>query len=1061
MRWLSKSHPVKLAVVLLLTVVACMIFSGNASAFQPLNATAPTPQNSNQDGAHVFYIRKSVSAGVQRNVIVKAYLHPNIDWSNTYLSIAPSGNPETNTASCDSPISTVFNVKLSAVNGGSYNNSANNICGYSSGWNTWQPSFFFRGYPLPAKPSAVGPSGYYEVQMEVRVSQFDNTKNLGVRFTVSAVNYAGGGLLSSSQAKIGQIGGIVNGERTNFPIVGSWSHFNDATSSIEVPFGFCGASARRSVGIYDSDNGSFNGNVINMRVKEQGTGYMTLQVAGDDETGGTSAVYGSNNSFFRPGNSNSNATLASASFQMTKGKKYVLEIYNLDPNNTVDISVPGDTIYGDIDCGGCVIACKPKCQALSPECPAPPERQDRFVSLLPSVAVTDTGPIEPGADVHFDGKVTVSGFPLPEEWGYSEVAKPDDRNTQTPPNRVTYDATPVADNSPPNGSAVGWIKCASGWSQNTCNSYACSNGSNRPNAAHPNGNCGTQGGWIGRCTWNGQERIFDPQGSKDVPNCIVWHHQCRHEDGAVDGSSWRDLYNGGNGDKCTKWHCPSIPSGSGNGAGTVDYGPNFTGSSSVCKIFQCLIPTDYTNPYGGHTWYDPEHDDNLAGRCIARCSTQGNQPPYYRQTSPQREDYNCYVQPSFNMTCYWYDTTPTNSPLTEVVGYQQTVAVTSSNDYCQRSMTRPGGSVGLYVCMSAHAAATSGWNPSGSDNEPGWAPFDYKSGVNGQPPTGVHQYQFYRWLINAGDFGPRCASVSGSPYFKVYGSDIRAGGTISTDCTAAPQVSTNANVLGHNKGAASYAGAGTQYAVLASGAISGVASSQYLSNENPASAVGSGLWFANVGSPGGFADMGCVDFTPDDMTAEVGPKTVTQADVTPGTGAGHQVTRYVKGDVYIGSDIKVLINNVASIEKLPYFRLIVEGNIYIGKGVHRLDGTYVAMPTSDPNSGNIYTCATGNGSLEPNTLSGCEDQLVVNGAFAARSIKLLRDCGSLAYAGADGAESTFFDAQTTEDEAKCSSGSNHAAETFNYSPELWLTKNSNTTSGEFGFDSISRLAPVL
>src|SRR5690606_19051844 len=110
---------------------------------------------------------------------------------------------------------------------------------------------------------------------------------------------------------------------------------------------------------------------------------------------------------------------------------------------------------------------------------------------------------------------------------------------------------------------------------------------------------------------------------------------------------------------------------------------------------------------------------------------------------------------------------------------------------------------------------------------------------------------------------------------------------------------------------------------------------------------------------------------------------------------GSQAAVYVAGDVYISGNV-IYATGASSVEQMPNFAWIVCGNIYVGSGVTRLDGLYVAQPGNQSSDcdgsgtitgGSIYTCASGMGQpmqVHPtdNSLDlyhQCQNQLVVNG----------------------------------------------------------------------------------
>ena len=115
-----------------------------------------------------------------------------------------------------------------------------------------------------------------------------------------------------------------------------------------------------------------------------------------------------------------------------------------------------------------------------------------------------------------------------------------------------------------------------------------------------------------------------------------------------------------------------------------------------------------------------------------------------------------------------------------------------------------------------------------------------------------------------------------------------------------------------------------------------------------------------------------------------------------------KATVYVNGDVHITSDI---INNQGAVWRDPseigYLTIIAHGNIYIDKGVGRIDALLVAYPkgSGSPVGGIVMTCyyddiavlaATSNSHFHE-----CGKQLVVNGAIVAEKILFGRTYGSV------------------------------------------------------------------
>ena len=112
--------------------------------------------------------------------------------------------------------------------------------------------------------------------------------------------------------------------------------------------------------------------------------------------------------------------------------------------------------------------------------------------------------------------------------------------------------------------------------------------------------------------------------------------------------------------------------------------------------------------------------------------------------------------------------------------------------------------------------------------------------------------------------------------------------------------------------------------------------------------------------------------------------------VSPGT----KLIIFVEGNVHITGNITYgsdLISNV------PKFALVVKGNIYINQSVGRLDGWYIAQPTTTTTGGEIWTCRDGNTMPSDSWMrDNCDDgNLVINGAFTAKQVNLGRIVGNV------------------------------------------------------------------
>jgi hypothetical protein len=331
--------------------------------------------------------------------------------------------------------------------------------------------------------------------------------------------------------------------------------------------------------------------------------------------------------------------------------------------------------------------------------------------------------------------------------------------------------------------------------------------------------------------------------------------------------------------------------------------------------------------------------------------------------------------------------------------------------------------------------------------------------VNGSSLTGVTPTQgglstTGTYTVQYGVTGPTGAincsktfSVAKRPYFKAIG-DIAAGVGMSVngaDCASSGgiPVNQNAGIVSWNTGAPNYSGAGATFAALALNHLQSFVSGQ------GGSYAPSGLAFANIGGGPGQIDAGqqlyggkfnggnCVaDFWKNATSVLSGDQTIGPLVIPNGT---KQVI-YVDGKVTITGNI-TFSGNYATAADIPSFTIVSRGNIYVDKGVTQMDGFYIAAPQGGAtDSGKFKTCAifwyTPAG-LDKNLQSTCDTALTINGAVVSKQAWLNRTAGTM-------------------------SGS--AAETFNYSPEFWITApygNGLTPATDKGYDSITSLPPVL
>ena len=327
------------------------------------------------------------------------------------------------------------------------------------------------------------------------------------------------------------------------------------------------------------------------------------------------------------------------------------------------------------------------------------------------------------------------------------------------------------------------------------------------------------------------------------------------------------------------------------------------------------------------------------------------------------------------------------------------------------------------------------------------------------------------------------------PYVSVLGGDIAAGpGYMSPNGSCSVnQSSIMAYNNGLNSSGNSYIGSGTQNAALAQGSVYG-----FLSAINPPN--GSSSMYPNSTNNGGYVlsftspspnppspnsinnltlsnqtnvngeyyggDLGlsgswaCLPDYYDNTTALTPLTTsagVASLPTTSGsytyTGnltlnggtvtSGNQITIKVKGNVYIDSNISYA--SYSSISQIPQFKLIVNGSIYVAPQVSLLEGVYIAQGSS----GAFYTC--GQDTFDTfqaivNNYAACNHPFEVIGSVSATKIVLGRTYGN-----------------PVKDNSN--QVSNNPAETFQYSPEVWMAP--STLPKTPYYDYVTSLPPVL
>jgi hypothetical protein len=194
---------------------------------------------------------------------------------------------------------------------------------------------------------------------------------------------------------------------------------------------------------------------------------------------------------------------------------------------------------------------------------------------------------------------------------------------------------------------------------------------------------------------------------------------------------------------------------------------------------------------------------------------------------------------------------------------------------------------------------------------------------------------------------------------------------------------------------------------------------------------------------------------------------------------GRRITIFVNGSVYIQNNINygttgncVLPDapsglNGLNAECVTKLAVIARGNIYIDPNVSQLQGLYIAQPdptdTIDPvghDTGAIWTCHPFSTTLAPDAYATffpqCKQNLIVNGAFVAKRIHLLRIAGGDVTA-----------ARTSEDGYRQPQISAYnSAEVINFSPDMviggsFFSPDNGATNANPKIDSLISLPPVF
>lgn len=322
--------------------------------------------------------------------------------------------------------------------------------------------------------------------------------------------------------------------------------------------------------------------------------------------------------------------------------------------------------------------------------------------------------------------------------------------------------------------------------------------------------------------------------------------------------------------------------------------------------------------------------------------------------------------------------------------------------------------------------------------------------------------------------------VVDKPYLKSYGADVSAGQAFNPASGSCAAVS-GKGVYAFAKGSGtSYRGASSEFGVLS---LINVNQFYSVSQRTGNNSQPKGMTFGNapgVGDPtygGAFGGSGtCItDYYNATQDTKLPARTDFQSGSFPAGKSryvmpagninihnlkipkGIQVAVYINGNVYIDDNITYDASARSSRSDIPYFALIVKGNIYVAPTVTRLDGLFVAQPTNvaSPANGKFYTCSPSIGALYSATTlyASCRQQLSVNGAIIANQIKFLRS------------NKTLKDSVTKELPNFATGIGTNASEVINFTPEMYVAPSplidplNNSINSKY--DAIFSLPPVF
>ena len=463
-------------------------------------------------------------------------------------------------------------------------------------------------------------------------------------------------------------------------------------------------------------------------------------------------------------------------------------------------------------------------------------------------------------------------------------------------------------------------------------------------------------------------------------------------------------------------------------SGTISTG-NWN-SGNVGSPSTTAIPTSATSPYSSQTVTLTVWD-----------SGNNSTTPYYTSTPA----------PCLTFSCGNLTVTSTSGTNTSIDPYME-FNVTSSID------NGPGQALPSGATMSITITPPSGSTYTYSQTLPANGYPSTATTGNIGPTNATGQYAVTWNLTSPYALATACKgtfNVVNLPYLQVYGGDTMIGSSPDYSTSTCDQ-NDAAGIYSWNRGSPDYSGAGDQFAVQALGLINGYASAQSSSNSPTGLSLANSPSGTNGSSGTGLASSDC-NFTSDiSSPSQTGLQVSSELPSAPFSGT---TTYYAKGDVYISNNIIYNTSGWTNVSDIPYFKLIVVGgNIYIGSNVTELDGLYVAEPTDINGTitgGTIYTCATDPGGLSSpyyynpsgtnaisNYYSTCsKNKLTIYGSFVAQQVEFLRTSGTLGQASGD----TLVN--------------NHAAEVFDYTPEMWLPRDNSSPSDSY--TAITGLPPEL